>query len=579
MKKGFTLVELLAVIVILAIIALIATPIIINIINDAKEASALRSAEGYMRAVENKVVLSNLKEQKIFDGVYNATDPILKVEYSGSADILGTITVSNGIVSSAKLNIDNVSIDYEESKLSISSNNYSDKNELIVDGDNVENEQNLSSLTIDKKEGTNIICNNGVTITEVENKLKIDNIVGKVDCKFSNSVVDSVTNMDDTKNYILMLNNQENINEPMYIETDKKLVFNLNNKTLKGTGIIFYVRDGFLEINGDGIISSQVATSANGTIKKWNNSNSTLIINSTKCNSTKEDEHESGLLIYGYTHAIAMYDKTAENGAGDSKLLINGGCFISETSAAISVTEQNKATINNAFVSSTNGKAIFNWGNSTLQKTANLEINNSECVSENGEAVHNNLGVININNSEVASNANSAILNENSNSILNINGGTYTASGNLPVILNETGNINITNANVNSNYYATGDWHQIGIRNEYGTININSANVKSSSVAVYNNLTGIINIKDGEFYNDQKFELKAAIVNNTNGYINICGGKMSSGATDISQAYQTEEITGYIKYKSSVIEWINGSTPTHNGNSKFFVVDDNLVCE
>ena len=63
----------------------------------------------------------------------------------------------------------------------------------------IKNEQNLSSLAIDKKEGTHIICNNGVTIIEENNKLKIDNIVGKVDCKFSNNVVDSVTNMDDTK--------------------------------------------------------------------------------------------------------------------------------------------------------------------------------------------------------------------------------------------------------------------------------------------------------------------------------------------------------------------------------------------
>ena len=39
MKKEFTLIELLAVIVILAIIALIATPIILGIINDAKRES------------------------------------------------------------------------------------------------------------------------------------------------------------------------------------------------------------------------------------------------------------------------------------------------------------------------------------------------------------------------------------------------------------------------------------------------------------------------------------------------------------------------------------------------------------
>ena len=44
-NKGFTLIELLAVIVILAIIALIATPIILNIINDARESAKERSAE------------------------------------------------------------------------------------------------------------------------------------------------------------------------------------------------------------------------------------------------------------------------------------------------------------------------------------------------------------------------------------------------------------------------------------------------------------------------------------------------------------------------------------------------------
>ena len=44
-NKGFTLIELLAVIVILAIIALIATPIILGIINDARESARARSAE------------------------------------------------------------------------------------------------------------------------------------------------------------------------------------------------------------------------------------------------------------------------------------------------------------------------------------------------------------------------------------------------------------------------------------------------------------------------------------------------------------------------------------------------------
>lgn len=43
-KDGFTLVELLAVVVILAVVALIATPIILNIINDTKKSSIKQSA-------------------------------------------------------------------------------------------------------------------------------------------------------------------------------------------------------------------------------------------------------------------------------------------------------------------------------------------------------------------------------------------------------------------------------------------------------------------------------------------------------------------------------------------------------
>ena len=50
--KGFTLIELLAVIVILAIIALIATPLILNIVNDAKKSAVKDSAYGYIDAIE-----------------------------------------------------------------------------------------------------------------------------------------------------------------------------------------------------------------------------------------------------------------------------------------------------------------------------------------------------------------------------------------------------------------------------------------------------------------------------------------------------------------------------------------------
>lgn len=59
-KKGFTLVELLAVIVILAIIALIATPIVINVINQAQEDADARSVEAYAKAIETKYYINKV---------------------------------------------------------------------------------------------------------------------------------------------------------------------------------------------------------------------------------------------------------------------------------------------------------------------------------------------------------------------------------------------------------------------------------------------------------------------------------------------------------------------------------------
>ena len=51
-NKGFTLIELLAVIVILAIIALIATPIVLNMIANARKSAAKSSTLGYVDSIE-----------------------------------------------------------------------------------------------------------------------------------------------------------------------------------------------------------------------------------------------------------------------------------------------------------------------------------------------------------------------------------------------------------------------------------------------------------------------------------------------------------------------------------------------
>ncbi len=61
-KKGFTLIELLAVIVILGVIALIATPIVINVIEKAKQESYKRSVEFAMDATDYYLLEEKIDE-------------------------------------------------------------------------------------------------------------------------------------------------------------------------------------------------------------------------------------------------------------------------------------------------------------------------------------------------------------------------------------------------------------------------------------------------------------------------------------------------------------------------------------
>ena len=85
-KKGFTLIELLAVIVILAIIALIATPIVLNMISQAKESASKSSALGYVDSINSFIPLAG-----------SATDlGINDEDYTGAVVPTVTCTKANG---------------------------------------------------------------------------------------------------------------------------------------------------------------------------------------------------------------------------------------------------------------------------------------------------------------------------------------------------------------------------------------------------------------------------------------------------------------------------------------------------
>lgn len=113
MKKGFTLVELLAVIVILALIALITIPMVLGTVNKSEDSADKRSAENYRRAVKNAIAKENLNGNRVFpnqctviesgenQGNLNCTMPsgnsqVIKIKIEGNAPKRGTIVFEDG---------------------------------------------------------------------------------------------------------------------------------------------------------------------------------------------------------------------------------------------------------------------------------------------------------------------------------------------------------------------------------------------------------------------------------------------------------------------------------------------------
>ena len=96
-NKGFTLIELLAVIVILAIIALIATPLIMGVIADARKGAAKDAALGYVKAIENQLMLDELNGTNALVGVSggNGTVTTTGLNINGTAPETVSVTVSD----------------------------------------------------------------------------------------------------------------------------------------------------------------------------------------------------------------------------------------------------------------------------------------------------------------------------------------------------------------------------------------------------------------------------------------------------------------------------------------------------
>ena len=89
-KKGFTLIELIAVLVIMAILALIVTPLVMTIIRKARVSADKRSIDAYGRSIELAVASYLLDTGKFPTDISQLT-----IEYSGSEVLCSTTQLNS----------------------------------------------------------------------------------------------------------------------------------------------------------------------------------------------------------------------------------------------------------------------------------------------------------------------------------------------------------------------------------------------------------------------------------------------------------------------------------------------------
>ena len=160
MKKGFTLVELLAVLVILAIIVLIAVPTVTNIINKAEEDSEKASAKMYIEGVNKSLMEYNLSNRLVNANCTVMTD--------GNLDCDGTtieVSVNNTVPTEGMVTIENIEVSKVQN-LKVGDNYYTTNENGELIGSKTAKYNLIASLTnLTSTETTVIEANKTTTIT------------------------------------------------------------------------------------------------------------------------------------------------------------------------------------------------------------------------------------------------------------------------------------------------------------------------------------------------------------------------------------------------------------------------------
>ena len=122
-KKGFTLAELMLVILLVGVLSLLASTAVLGHIHKTKRDAALRNAIAYVSAI-NDYNFIDQGEDPITTGTTSTITPKLKDSLDGTKPTSGTVTISTATnkVSNASLVYNNYTVTFNGSSYTITDN-------------------------------------------------------------------------------------------------------------------------------------------------------------------------------------------------------------------------------------------------------------------------------------------------------------------------------------------------------------------------------------------------------------------------------------------------------------------------
>ncbi len=467
-RKGFTLVELLAVIAILAILVLIALPNILNLYRNARENTFVEETQNIIRTAQQQYIQDSINNKSVtcYDSKTNSLDLDsksslkYKVELSQNGKIISIQIMDNNyqIIKTNASDIKRDDIGNSKSNKTIKSETrqegvgltacdgstieegeeVKETKKLIIKKDNeeyknIDLEENITT-TIEKEEDYNIItCNNGIEVSEENEQIKLDNIlVNNSVCNFSNDLSDIANNLDDTENKILLLNDI-NLEKQVVINTGKTAIIDMNGKSISSILSVTTISNKSNLTIKNSSDSESTITALYGIIN--NIENSILNLDNVKLICTETEKTVSTIYNRGKLTIKNSYIE-GPYGIGYNDLNATFNIYDSEIIGTVfnGINLNTGSSSGNIYTSTITGKtnAIESW------TTEIINIYSGTFVGETGKGINNvSTGTINICSGEIS--GATSDLNNSSTGIIN-----YTSKVTLKNSTKNGTNINLT---------------------------------------------------------------------------------------------------------------------------------------